>query len=131
MIDGALQVLEVLLVDDEEAWLRSLSMALRVSGGLRVRRCSDSRLVMDLLAEGTIRLVLLDLNMPHVSGVELLPRLVEEHPDVPVIVLTGLNQVETAPLRRAARGPPSRPSSRRLPRRSSRGERRPSSRAVR
>jgi DNA-binding NtrC family response regulator len=96
MIDGAPQVVEVLLVDDEEAWLRSLSMALGVSAGLRVRRCSDSRQVMDLLAEGTIRLVLLDLNMPNLSGEQLLPRIVEEHPEVPVIVISGLNQVETA-----------------------------------
>jgi DNA-binding NtrC family response regulator len=88
--------MEVLLVDDEEAWLRTLSMALGVSGGIRVRRCSDSLQVMDLLAEGTISLVLLDLNMPRLSGDKLLPRIVEEHPEVPVIVLTGLNQVEIA-----------------------------------
>jgi DNA-binding NtrC family response regulator len=87
---------EVLLVDDEEAWLRSLSMALGVAGGIRVRRCSDSTQVMGLLAEGTIGLVLLDLNMPRLSGEKLLAGIVEEHPEIPVIIVSGLNQVETA-----------------------------------
>ena len=87
---------EVLVVDDEEAWLRGISMMLALNAGIEAERCSDSRQVMDLLARRRTRVVLLDLNMPHLSGEVLLPRIVEEHPDVPVIVVSGLNQVETA-----------------------------------
>jgi DNA-binding NtrC family response regulator len=43
-----------------------------------------------------IGVVLLDLNMPYVSGEELLERLNREHPEVPVIIISGMNQVETA-----------------------------------
>jgi DNA-binding NtrC family response regulator len=87
----------ILLVDDEEAWLRSLSMALGLSGGIsNTVRCSDSREVMGILARGEIGLVLLDLNMPNLSGEQLLSAIVEEHPEIPVIVISGLNQVETA-----------------------------------
>ena len=87
----------VLLVDDEPAFLRSLSSRWSVPAGIsNILRCQDSRQVLDLLAAQDIGLVLLDLTMPHLSGEELLPMIVEEHPEVGVIVISGLNQVETA-----------------------------------
>jgi len=87
---------EVLLVDDEVAWLRSLGLTLAMASGFQVRRCSDSRKVMDELAHGAIGLVVLDLNMPHLSGQDLLPGIVEQYPEIPVVVLSGMNQIETA-----------------------------------
>ncbi|GFO53537.1 sigma-54-dependent Fis family transcriptional regulator [Geomonas sp. Red276] len=97
MMDELYPSFGILLVDDEEAWLRSLSMTLGLSAGIsNLVRCSDSRDVMGILAKGGIGLVLLDLNMPYLSGDELLATIVEEHPDIPVIVISGLNQVETA-----------------------------------
>ena len=87
----------VLLVDDEPAWLRSLRMTLEGPGAINnLRPCQDSREVMGLLSGGEIGLVLLDLTMPHLSGEELLARIVEEHPEVTVIILSGMNQIETA-----------------------------------
>lgn len=97
MMDSLYPSFKILLVDDEEAWLRSLSMTLGLSGGIsNTVRCCDSREVMGILAQGEIGLVLLDLNMPHLSGEELLGMIVQEHPEIPVIVISGLNQVETA-----------------------------------
>jgi DNA-binding NtrC family response regulator len=87
----------VLLVDDEPPWLRSLSMTLEGPGAItNITQLSDSRQVMPLLARQEIGLVLLDLTMPHLSGEELLSAIAEEHPEVSVIVLSGLNQIETA-----------------------------------
>ena len=87
----------VLLVDDEPAWLRSLSLTLEGRGGItHLLQCSDSRQVPEILAREPVGLVLLDLNMPHRSGEELLRQITEEFPAVAVIVLSGLNQVETA-----------------------------------
>ncbi|MBJ6725250.1 sigma-54-dependent transcriptional regulator [Geomesophilobacter sediminis] len=97
MIENLYPSFGILLVDDEEAWLRSLSMTLGLSGGIsNIVRCSDSREVLGILSGGGIGLVLLDLNMPHLSGQELLALIVEQHPEIPVIVISGLNQVETA-----------------------------------
>jgi DNA-binding NtrC family response regulator len=97
MIEALYPSFGILLVDDEEAWLRSLSMTLALSGGIsNTVRCSDSREVLGILAGKGIGLVLLDLNMPNLSGEALLRAIVQEHPEIPVIVISGLNQVETA-----------------------------------
>ncbi|BDG01118.1 sigma-54-dependent transcriptional regulator [Anaeromyxobacter oryzae] len=97
MSEGSAAAFGILLVDDEPAWLRSMSLALERSAGLRhVVTCQDPRKVMEILAGDDIAVVLLDLTMPHLSGEDLLPRITTEHPDVAVIVVSGLNQVETA-----------------------------------
>ncbi|HEY5513355.1 MAG TPA: sigma-54 dependent transcriptional regulator [Geomonas sp.] len=87
----------VLLVDDERPWLRSLSMTLEGPGAVsNIMQLSDSRQVMPLLAQRDVGLILLDLTMPHLSGEELLSTISQEHPEISVIVLSGLNQIETA-----------------------------------
>ncbi|HML53857.1 MAG TPA: sigma-54 dependent transcriptional regulator [Solidesulfovibrio magneticus] len=87
----------ILLVDDEPAWLRSLSLTLESSAGVtNLFLCQDSRDVLPLLQKGGIRLALLDLTMPGLSGEELLARIGEEHPEVAVIIVSGVNQLDTA-----------------------------------
>lgn len=87
----------VLLVDDELPWLRSLSLTLEGPGAItNLRQCQDSRDVMAILEQNNIGLVLLDLTMPHLSGEELLEQIVAEYPQVRVIILSGMNQLETA-----------------------------------
>ena len=87
----------VLLVDDELPWLRSLSLTLEGPGGLNnLILCSDGRKVMEILAAQEIGLVLLDLTMPQISGEQLLEQIVAEHPQIYVIILSGMNQLETA-----------------------------------
>jgi DNA-binding NtrC family response regulator len=87
----------VLLVDDEAPWLRSLSMTLEGPGAVtNITQLCDSREVMPLLARQDFGLILLDLTMPHLSGEELLSAIAEDYPETTVIVLSGLNQIETA-----------------------------------
>ena len=86
----------ILLVDDEVAWLRSLSLTLERAGLRGIVTCQDPRNVMDVLAGDEISIVLLDLTMPNLSGEDLLARITAEHPDVSVIVVSGMNQVEAA-----------------------------------
>lgn len=87
----------VLLVDDEPAWLRSLSLTLERSAGIsNILTCHDSRMVTDLLEVQDIGLVLLDLTMPNLGGDELLPMIAERHPGIAVIIISGMNQIESA-----------------------------------
>lgn len=86
----------VLLIDDEEAWLRSFSMTLRAAGISNIHTCADSREGTARALELSAALVILDLTMPHLSGMEVLAQLAEACPDVPVVMLTGVNDVGSA-----------------------------------
>ncbi|MDT8334316.1 MAG: sigma-54 dependent transcriptional regulator [Desulfurivibrionaceae bacterium] len=86
----------ILLIDDEEGWLNSFSLKLRAAGINNILTCTDSRKTMEIMAGEPVGVLVLDLTMPHLSGEELLPRVVENYPDVPVIIITGLDLVETA-----------------------------------
>lgn len=86
----------ILLVDDEPDWLYSMSITLERGGFSNILTCGDSREVLQMLNAHTVGVVLLDLNMPHLSGQELLGRISEEHPEVTVIIVSGMNQLETA-----------------------------------
>lgn len=86
----------VLIVDDEAQFLQSASFSLRSSGVNNVAKCQDSREVMPLLAEQKYSAILLDILMPHLTGRELLPQIMEQHPGIPVVMLTALTEVDTA-----------------------------------
>jgi DNA-binding NtrC family response regulator len=87
---------KILIVDDEPLWLEAMSLTLARNGLANTRTCDDPREVMDILAKERVGLVLLDLTMPQIGGEELLSRISQAHPDIPVIVITGLNQVESS-----------------------------------
>lgn len=86
----------VMLVDDEVQALDSFEMALRSASMNHFIRCEDSRNVMSLLSSQEVEVMLLDLRMPHLPGEELLSLINSDFPEVPVIVITGANDVETA-----------------------------------
>jgi two-component system, NtrC family, nitrogen regulation response regulator GlnG len=88
--------LPVLLVDDEPPLLHSASIVLRSAGVPEVVTLDDSRAVMAVMAERDVGVVVLDLTMPHVPGHILLEQLATDYPDVPVIVMTATDDVETA-----------------------------------
>ena len=88
--------LPILLVDDEPQLLRSASVLLRSSGIKHVVTLDDSREVMPLLSERDVGIVVLDLAMPHVTGQELLGQIAAGYPDVPVILMTATNDLDTA-----------------------------------
>ena len=88
--------LPVLLVDDDPQVLHSASIVLRTSGLAHVLTVDDSRAVMPLLAEQDVGVLVLDLTMPHLSGHALLEQVADDYPDIPVIVMTATNDLETA-----------------------------------
>jgi len=91
----AAAIAPVLLVDDDESLLKAASLALRAEGLSDIITCSDARQVLELL-EQPLGVVVLDLSMPYRSGRELLVEIVARHPDLPVLVMTGQDDVATA-----------------------------------
>ena len=88
--------LPVVLVDDESTVLFSSRMILGSAGIKDVLTVEDSRQLMPLLAGQDVAAVVLDLFMPYLSGTQLLPEIISEHPELPVIVMTATQEVETA-----------------------------------
>ncbi|ACS80148.1 sigma-54-dependent transcriptional regulator [Maridesulfovibrio salexigens] len=84
----------LLLVDDEDSWLQSFRATLRSQGIDNVVLLSDGTKTMETLAQRQFCAVAVDLMMPGVSGEELIPQIVEEHPELPVLVISGLNEIK-------------------------------------
>ncbi len=65
----------ILVIDDEEAILLSIDTTLQLAGMNNVLTCSDSRQVMTIIKQRPPSVVLLDLNMPHIDGEEILEQI--------------------------------------------------------
>lgn len=93
---AAFPVNPVLVVDDEESWLKSLSVLLKRKGISNVITCSASSEVMPILASRAVSIVLLDYSMPEITGDRVLLSIKNDFPDIPVILLTGHDEVDIA-----------------------------------
>ncbi|HEU5176766.1 MAG TPA: sigma-54 dependent transcriptional regulator, partial [Burkholderiales bacterium] len=85
----------ILVVDDEEIVLASCRRALG-NGERIVDTASSGTEALRKIEEGPYDVVLLDIKMPDVDGLEVLQRVKEAHPDIEVVMVTGLSQIETA-----------------------------------
>lgn len=84
------------VVDDDVQWLTVLTQALRSLGWHRVRTLSDPSYAMQLAGEFRPAAVLLDLVMAEKDGRQVLRELRADQPDLPIIVVTGVEKVEAA-----------------------------------
>ncbi len=86
----------ILIVDDEEDILASYSMALKQSGLTNLILCHESACVLQIIENEAISIILLDLIMPDIDGISLLKIIQEKYPQIPVIVITGTDDVSLA-----------------------------------
>ncbi|MBF0381728.1 MAG: sigma-54-dependent Fis family transcriptional regulator [Magnetococcales bacterium] len=86
----------IVLVDDEKSVLLTAKALLRTSGFAHVVTMSDSRELLPFLEEERAAVVVLDLMMPNLTGMELLPKIVQGFPDIPVIIMTASQELELA-----------------------------------
>jgi two-component system response regulator HydG len=84
-----------LLVDDDAVLSETLAVGLR-KRGMNVMAVGAAREALPLLDSTPYDVVVTDLNMHGLGGIELCRRIAESHPDVPVIVLTGFGNLESA-----------------------------------
>jgi two-component system nitrogen regulation response regulator NtrX len=85
----------ILIVDDEEGIRQVLSDCLR-DEGYRVVLAEDGFQALRLLAEEPVELVLLDVWLPNMGGIEVLQRIKAEHPEVEVVVISGHGNINLA-----------------------------------
>ena len=96
MNENSYRKISILIVDDEVSWQRALGLAIERHLGICVVACQDSREAMNILGSVDVDLVILDITMPYLSGDDLLVQVKEAYPHLPVIMTTGLVQVELA-----------------------------------
>jgi DNA-binding NtrC family response regulator len=92
---GSLKPAKILVIDDESVICDGCKLALSEKGHA-VDTCSSGREGMDAIRRGDYELLLLDLKLPDVDGMDLLKRLREEKPRIAVIVMTGYSSVQNA-----------------------------------
>lgn len=85
----------VLLADDEPEPLRAAARILR-HGGFSVDAFDDGKSAAEAILKNTYDVVITDISMPNMNGIELLQFMREHDEDVPVILVTGAPAVETA-----------------------------------
>ena len=86
----------ILIVDDDEGLLFAVRAALLSAGLPDPALVSDSRKVIDLVRRHNYQLVLLDLIMPHLDGLEVLRQLKLAVPDTECIIVTAVDEVDMA-----------------------------------
>lgn len=84
------------IVDNEKEALYSYSLILQEIGVKDIVLIQDSRELPIILKERTFSILLLDLSMPYISGFDLLKYLSVEYPEIPVIIITAIKDIETA-----------------------------------
>lgn len=89
------RTVRVLLVDDEEAIRLSLSTFLTRSG-YDVDTAGSAAQALEMLESGHYALMLSDIRMPGMTGVELVPRALASNPDLAIVMLTAVNDAPTA-----------------------------------
>ncbi len=96
MISRELRNCQILLIDDEQSELDAYGMLLQSMGIKKVLTLQDSRKTLQTLETLHSPIIFLDLNMPYLSGQEVLQQVKQAHPQVPVIIITANSEIETA-----------------------------------
>lgn len=87
--------IRVLYIEDDDAQRKQLAAELRLHGFQITDARSGAEGLRILNSEGA-DLVLCDLNMPELNGLEVLQRTHEKHPDLPVVLITAHGTIQTA-----------------------------------
>jgi len=85
----------ILVIDDEEVVGKGCERILLPSG-YQVESVTDPRLGIEKVESGAYDLVLLDLRMPEMDGVEVLKKIQEKRPETKVVIITAYSSVDTA-----------------------------------
>jgi two-component system response regulator FixJ len=85
----------IYIVDDDEAVRQSLEFLLQTAG-MPARAFESARAFLGILDEVTSGCVITDVRMPDITGIDLLKRVQETRPELPVIVITGHGDIALA-----------------------------------
>ena len=87
---------KILIVDDEFDMLQLLKRSLEPDLDCRIDTASSGKDALELISQQAFDLVLADIKMPEMNGLELLERIKQNYPDLTVVMMTAFGGVETA-----------------------------------
>lgn len=87
---------KLLIVDDEPDMLKLLSMIIREKTPYEVTTTNNPLEALDFVKKGGFDIVIADLKMPGLDGIELLDAVKRVDQDIPVIIITAYGTVESA-----------------------------------
>jgi DNA-binding NtrC family response regulator len=88
-------MMKILVVDDEEGMRKSLSILLESEGYL-VTQAASGKEALKALAEDAVDLVIADMRMDAMSGIDLLEHIQNRRIEVPVIIMTAYGTIQSA-----------------------------------
>ncbi|MBC8184828.1 sigma-54-dependent Fis family transcriptional regulator [candidate division KSB1 bacterium] len=95
MANNKIQQAKVLIVDDEKTIRESLKEIL-VYHKFDCLEARDGKEALEVLEKNSIDLVLLDIRLPRIDGMEVLKRSLSKQPDLPIIIITGQGTIKLA-----------------------------------
>jgi DNA-binding NtrC family response regulator len=86
---------DILIIDDEKAIRKTLSEILSFEG-YKIEEASDGEEGLKKFKDKNYDVVLCDIKMPKIDGIEFLQKAGEANPDIPIIMISGHGNIETA-----------------------------------
>lgn len=80
--------IDVMIVDDEQRYADMLARRLGLRGG-RCAVCHDGQSAIDRFSQSPVPLVILDLRLPDLYGIDVLTRIKKDRPETMVVIITG------------------------------------------
>lgn len=93
---GTVSLHRVLIVDDDPLVRGAIGACLRHSGYV-VHEASDGRKALTFLSHRSVELVIADILMPDLDGIELVMRLTDRFPDIKILAISGEGQFGPGP----------------------------------
>ncbi|RPJ13805.1 MAG: response regulator, partial [Desulfobacteraceae bacterium] len=88
--------IKILVVDDEPDMRQLLKRSLEPDLDCTVETASSGEAALKILEETKCDMVLADIKMPGMDGLELLERIKKDYPDLTVLMMTAFGRIETA-----------------------------------
>ena len=85
----------ILIVDDEQSYRQLLSLVFE-GDGHTIRTATNGREALEVLQSEPVDVVISDVRMPDMDGIEMLSAVRETQPDLGVVLMTAFASVETA-----------------------------------
>ncbi len=85
--------MRILVVEDEETLCENIAKGLKIDG-YEVDTCFDGESALDMILSESYDLIILDLNLPKMDGMEILENLRKDDPETAILILSARGQLE-------------------------------------